>query len=313
MPEGPEVRRYAVALDAALANEPVVEIAARTRVARAWLSEHAAELVGRRVLRVRSHGKHIVGWIEDDVWFHSHLMMWGRWLVEPTGAVEPDRRERARIVTPSATAILRSAPIFEIGTGDPYRAVERLAALGPDVLPYPHDGPFDARTFLRRLTAPGSRDREVGVALLDQTIAAGIGNYLRAEILFACRLDPWQRVSALSRAERACLAEHVASVAQRAYDANGATASDEARTRMRSDDTLVYQPGREGGVRHHVFRRTNLPCLECGDVVRQRRQVTHADEEGERSRITYFCPTCQGVPMGPRSRRVSRPAATAKG
>ena len=32
---------------------------------------------------------------------------------------------------------------------------------------------------------------------------------------------------------------------------------------MREDASLVYQPNREMGTRHLIFRRTNLPCLRC--------------------------------------------------
>ncbi|MBV9470874.1 MAG: hypothetical protein JOZ57_16685, partial [Abitibacteriaceae bacterium] len=139
-----------------------------------------------------------------------------------------------------------------------------------------------------------NQQRTVGAALLDQQIVAGIGNYLRAEILFDCRLDPWKRVSDLEQSAIDCLCRSIPLMAQRAY-ITSATVPDDLRTRMKGDDSLVYRPGREYGTRHYVFRRTNLPCLHCGDIVRQLRQVTREDEEGERTRIIYFCPTCQGT------------------
>ena len=85
---------------------------------------------------------------------------------------------------------------------------------------------------------------------------------------------------------------------------------------MREDDSLVYSPGRDWGTRHWVFRRTNLPCLVCGEIIRQKRQTTWirgADDdndladgvldetpdakapEEEKSRIIYFCPRCQNT------------------
>jgi formamidopyrimidine-DNA glycosylase len=84
-------------------------------------------------------------------------------------------------------------------------------------------------------------------------------------------------------------------MAQRAYTTGGFTVSDEARTRLINDSSLVYTPGSEYGTRHYVFRRTNLPCLVCGSTIRQLRQVTQSDEEGEKTRIIYFCPNCQGT------------------
>lgn len=296
MPEGPEVRRLADSLSEALVGKPIVSLTARTRSAKAWLQEHPGVLAGKTILKVRSHGKNLVGFLSGGDYFYSHLMMWGRWQVvmgeEP---VEVDRRERARIVVPGATAILYSAPIFELGTGNPFENFENLRNLGPDILPYPEEEPFDQLTFRTRLLASENRDRTIGAALLDQQILAGIGNYLRAEVLFDCRLDPWRQVADLTEDDLACLCHSIPTLARRAYVTGGVTVSESARSRMQNDPSLVYTPGSEFGTRHYVFRRTNLPCLECNTTIRQLRQVTRTDEEGEKSRIIYFCPTCQGT------------------
>jgi formamidopyrimidine-DNA glycosylase len=300
MPEGPEVRKYADALDAALSGRPIVSLAARTKEARKWLHENEPRLVGHRVERVFSHGKHLIGYIEGDFFFHSHLMMWGRWQTfGPTRGrrrsielPEKDRRERARIVVEGAAAILLSAPIFNVGEGDPYDVIEILATLGPDALPY--RGRFDRKEFLRRLAE--HEDETIGAALLNQRIVAGLGNYLRAEILFNCQLNPWLAVREISQCKINCLSKIIPRLASDAYK-RGATAAEADRKRMASDPSLVYQPGREYGTRHMVFRRTNLPCLRCGEKIRQLRQrtsQTDTDEE-ERTRIVYFCAKCQKV------------------
>ena len=291
MPEGPEVRKYADALAEVLTGRTIKSFTARTQNARKWLEDNNGRLIGRRVKTVRSHGKHLIGLIGGDFYFHSHLMMWGRWqtfLPEPPEEI--DRRERARIIVESGAAILFSAPIFNVGKGDPYSQVEHLGTLGPDVLPY--KGPFKQKEFRRRLLE--NRDLSIGAALLNQQALAGLGNYLRAEILFACRINPWRKVGELSASEMRCLSLTAPALARRSY-LHAATASDEDRERMRQDTSLVYQPGREYGTRHWVFRRTNLPCLRCAEPVRQLRQVTHAVGEEERERIIYFCKKCQGV------------------
>jgi len=305
MPEGPEVRKYADALDKVLSGRVILSLEARTKDARRWLEQHEEQIVGQRVERVVSHGKHLIGYISNDFFFHSHLMMWGRWQTltfatrgrgtsKTPQLPEKDRRERARIVVKGGAAILLSAPIFNAGHGNPYDLIEILATLGPDALPY--RGRFNQREFRRRLFLPEHQDVTIGAALLNQQIVAGLGNYLRAEILFACRLNPWLTVRELSKRDVSCLARRIPELASDAYK-RGATATESDRERMASDRALVYQPGREYGTRHLVFRRTNLPCLRCGETIRQLRQKTsHSDnEEEERTRIVYFCPTCQGV------------------
>ncbi len=189
MPEGPEVRRHALKLAAALEGGELVFISARTQGAKKWLLEHPDWLLGRKIERIASHGKHLFGVFEGGFGFHSHLMMWGRWAVHDGGeTIEVDRRERARIATAGAIAILFSAPVFEIFEGKPYEKTEHLASLGPDIVPY--EGEFDRQEFLVRLLSDQNRGREIGAALLDQRILAGVGNYLRAEILFLCNVWP---------------------------------------------------------------------------------------------------------------------------
>jgi endonuclease-8 len=310
MPEGPDVRKHAEELDAALRGEPLTAFSARTKAARNWLAANPEALLGKRVLEVRSRGKNLIGRIEGGYYFYSHLMMWGRWQVlPPEEAPERDRRERARIVVPQATALLLSAPIFEVGQGDLFAQHPHLAALGPDSLPYPDDGPFDVDAFRERLFTPENRERTIGAALLDQTIVSGIGNYLRAEMLFRCGLNPWTRVGELMPSQLDCLYAAIPAVTTAIYETTAVT-SPEDRARMQSDPALVYVPGREYGTRYYVFRRTNLPCLRCGDTVRQLRQVTHQDAEGgDKTRIIYFCPTCQQVPVKPGSKSRKRKTA----
>ncbi len=293
MPEGPEVRKYADAVDRVLSGRTIRSLEARTREARKWLETNGARLVGRRVLSVRSHGKHLVGQIDGGFYFHSHLMMWGRWLIfVPEPPADVDRRERARVIVDGGAAIMYSGPIFNVGEGDPRGRIEHLQTLGPDVLPYDHD--FDSAEFRRRLQFPENRDLTIGAALLDQRIVAGLGNYLRAEVLFACGLNPWTKVGALKKREVTCLSRTAPALGLRSY-LFGATASDSDRERMNTDPSLVYQQGREMGTRHLVFRRTNLPCLRCSSPIKQFRQTTAVDGDEDRSRIVYYCPECQQV------------------
>src|ERR1041384_8175493 len=300
MPEGPEVRKFADALDTALTGRAIVSFEARMKEARKWLHENEEHLRGRRVERVVSHGKHLLGYIEGESFFHSHLMMWGRWQTfgpnksKRIKVPEKDRRERARIVVEGAAAILLSAPIFNVGEGDPYEKIEILPTLGPDALPY--RGRFNRKEFLRRLLE--HKEETIGAALLNQSIVAGLGNYLRAEVLFSCKLNPWLTAGELTQQNLNCLSITIPRLTRDAYE-RGATAADEDRKRMAGDRSLVYQRGREYGTRHMVFRRTNLPCSRCGEKIRQLRQKTmqNQDDEEERTRIVYFCAKCQSTDL----------------
>lgn len=322
MPEAPEVRKYADNLATALVGGRIISFSARTKHARAWFAANESELIGLKIDKVFARGKNIIGLIEGGYYFYSHQMMWGRWEIHSAEQeIDRDRRERARITTDGATAILMSAPVFEIGEGEPLEVVPYLKLLGPDVLTYGEN--FNDAEFRKRLLRSQSKNRTLGDVLLDQQIAAGIGNYLRAEIMFLAKLNPWMLVKELSSSQLDLLCRLIPRVTKQAYLENGTTVTKKLKKRLSDDTSLVYVPGKEYGTRHYVFRRTNLPCLLCATPVKQLRQAVtpsntpvvlsvgegarrtgkadasafagEQDEAEEKSRIVYFCPDCQSV------------------
>src|SRR5215208_5568385 len=97
--------------------------------------------------------------------------MTGRWLVRPAAAPVLGR---PWLVLRTAThqAILQNGPVLELTRG----RNPQVARLGPDVMQDPPD--LDAMVArLRR----EDQAREVGDALLDQRLVAGIGNMWKAE------------------------------------------------------------------------------------------------------------------------------------
>ncbi|MGI8587899.1 MAG: Fpg/Nei family DNA glycosylase [Chloroflexia bacterium] len=279
MSEGPEVHRIAQRQDEQLAGADLIEVETNLRKARGWMERHPGALTGRRIERVTACGKHILWYMDDGLWFHFHLLMFGKWEYHPADAVVPyDRTTRAQIRTSNALLALCNGQVFDIGIGDPYAELPTLAALGPDMCAVP----FDRDEFIRRLLRPQHHAQGIGVVLLDQTVANGVGNYLKAEIMFECRLDPWRTVGALTSAEIDCIADAVPLVAQRALANRGWTVPDDLRELIEAG---VVPGGR--GKRHWVFRRTNQPCHRCGGKIRQKRQ---GPGEG---RWTFWCETCQ--------------------
>ena len=255
------MRKYADALDAALTGRAIVSLEARTKDARKWLHDNEQHLRGRRVERVISHGKHLIGYIEGRFFFHSHLMMWGRWQTfgptksrrksKPIELPEKDRRERARIVVEGAAAVLLSAPIFNVGEGDPYGQMEILATLGPDALPY--RGGFKRAEFLRRLLE--HRHETIGAALLNQRIVAGLGNYLRAEVLFDCKLNPWLTVGELAQRNLSCLSRAIPRLT-RGSSSSSPTSSRRTTPRGKTARSPASSRCRRAGSMRPTARRT---------------------------------------------------------
>ena len=117
---------------------------------------------------------------------------------------------------------------------------------------------------------------EAKIPLLDQGFLAGMGNYLRSEVLFEARIAPTRRPADLSAAERRRLAAALLSVPRASY----ATRGIEPAEGMRSD----YLTDTPTGFRFQVFDREGLPCPAC------RRRIVRHELGGRR---LYWCPRCQ--------------------
>ena len=100
----------------------------------------------------------------------------------------------------------------------------RLARLGPDLLA-PGMTAEAAAAALRR----AGPDAELGDALLDQELLAGIGNIFKSESCWAVKVDPWRSLGEVGDEELAAVAgaardQMLEAVAQRAPGPRGSTA-----------------------------------------------------------------------------------------
>jgi endonuclease-8 len=148
-----------------------------------------------------------------------------------------------------------------IRTSDERRLLEHL---GPDVL-----GPdWDAAEATRRLTAVP--EREVGDAIVDQSVMAGPGNVYRSEVCFLAGVDPRTEIGRLE--DTGGLVELTKSLMVR---------NREGGRRVTTDDP---RPGNE----LWVYGRRGRPCRRCGTPIRSFMQGPAGDE-----RVVYACPRCQ--------------------
>jgi endonuclease-8 len=145
--------------------------------------------------------------------------------------------------------------------------------LGQDVL----DAAFDASQSVSALHAAGGL--EVGIALLTQSILAGIGNVFKSEVCFACAVNPFRLVNTLSMEETNCLV----ATARKYMLANVTdTAGDQIVTYAGKRRT-TGRDNRED--RLWVYGRKREPCRKCGTPIESRKQSD--------ARITFWCPRCQ--------------------
>jgi endonuclease-8 len=243
VPEGDALHRTAERLRV-LEGEVV---AVETPHPRAAVLRLAEQLDGRRLDRVRAVGKNLLLGFEGGLVLRSHLRMRGRWRVQPAGA-RPYGTPWLVLRGRERQAVLWNGPVLQLSRGRP----EAVRRLGPDIMADPPD--LDA--MVARLRAAGGA-REVGEALLDQRLVAGIGNMWKAEALFAARISPWRRLADLPE--------------------------DELRGLLATTAGLMQAPRPRG---RQAYRRSGLPCRRCGTAIRSRPQ-------GDDARTAYWCPACQ--------------------
>jgi endonuclease-8 len=249
MPEGDSLHRVARRL------QPLVgqRVEAESPHPRAAVTGVAERVDGLRLESVEAVGKNLLLRFEGGVVLRSHLRMRGRWFVRPRGSPSFGRPWLV-LRGKRLEAVQVNGPVLELNQ----RAVRRL---GPDILERPPD--LDAMLARLRREHPG---REVGDALLDQRLVAGIGNMWKAEALWRAQVSPWRPLGDVG-------------------DEELVRALEEAARMMRAS----VDGAREGRA---VYRRARRPCPRCGETIRSRGQ-------GDGNRIAYWCPACQPGGVGP--------------
>src|SRR5262249_19108194 len=243
MPEGDAIHRAARRLQVLVGDELVVE----TPHPRAAVKRLAPMVDGRRLEAVEAVGKNLLLHFEGGVVLRSHLRMKGRWRVLP--------RDAEIFGTP--WLVLRGDEYVGVMSGGSVLELDRGVArrLGPDILAEPPN--FEAMVRNFRFV---DQSREVGDALLDQRLVAGIGNLWKAESLWAAEVSPWAALADVpDQAVRGVL--------------------EEAHRLMRN-----RLEGVQGRAR--VYRRKGRACPRCGTAIRSWPQ-------GDGARMTYWCPACQ--------------------
>lgn len=269
MPEGPEIRRAADTLARAVVGQPLQSI----WFAKPELKHYEELLEGCRVQSIAPRGKALLTEFEGGLTLYTHNQLYGIWKVVRPGARPESRRSlRVAIDTAKASILLYSASDVEIWPSTEIDQHPLISRLGPDVL----DPDLDATTVATRLQSKRFAGRTLAALLLDQHFLAGIGNYLRSEILFHAGIAAERRGADLTDQEAYILARACIVIPQRSYRSRGISPA----AGMRAD----YLNDSESSFRFHVFDRAGEPCLECGQIIER------VELAGRR---LYHCTRCQ--------------------
>lgn len=267
MPEGDSVYQLARRLQVIVGREV---LATSIRVPRYAV----AKFDGTRCTKVWPYGKHLfMDFGEQSL--HTHLKMEGVWSLHLQGQRWRRPGYTARVVlrfdgAPQASPIeLVGHDLGLVRVEPTSSAPASIAHLGPDVLGSDWDAGGREEAKRRMLAHP---ERAVGLALLDQTVLAGVGNEYRAEICFLAGVHPAERVCQVD-------GDQVLDITRRLMWAN------------RLSPVRVTTGVRKAGHTSYVFGRKGRPCRRCGTAIAQSTLVD--DPTSELERIIWWCPRCQ--------------------
>lgn len=271
MPEGPEVRRMAYRLARVLVDRPLQEL----ELPHPALQPHEKRLSRHQITAVESRGKAFLIRFGKKGTIYVHLQLYGRWKIHRV-STEPrsNRTLRAAFVTETHQALLYSATDLEVLSDAGIQNHRFLSRLGPDLF----DPDLTDEMLAERLTGAAFGRRQLAGLLLDQGFVGGIGNYLRAEMLFLAGVAPHRKGNSLHIDEALALGNAIRTIGQRAYDQKGYTTDDELQA------VAKRRQWSKRRVRHYVFGREGQPCFVCGTGIQR------ADLGGRRM---FWCPSCQ--------------------
>ena len=271
MPEGPEIRRAADKIEAVLKDNTIQKIEFGLKP----LKKYAKPLTGTKVLSLETRGKALLTHFDSGTTIYSHNQLYGVWrIVKRDKLPKTNRQLRLALHTDQHSALLYSASDISVWKTEKIEEHPFLRRIGPDIL----NPNLAWQEVAERLQSKAFAGRALNSVYLDQAFLAGLGNYLRSEILFIAGIHPARKARELSKGEIGKLARTTLDISQRSYASQGVTLPD------RQYKTLKKKGLSYGKARFFVFSRANQPCRVC---------KTRIQRSSANSRRIYTCATCQ--------------------
>lgn len=292
MPEGNEIHRWAERHASAFAGRTVRMDGPQGRFRDTDVFD------GRKLRRVMASGKHLGYDFGKDRILHVHLGLQGDFtegsgpLPEIRGAVRLRMWNAAAVKKLAVPGVSKRHGWYSSDDGAGHIAPGKIAwvelrgpmdcsvyseeqwgklveRLGPD--PLNGDGP-------ERMIAKARKSRKpIGELLMDQSVAAGVGNIFRAELLFRARLSPFVAGTEVSeKALRSIWKD--AGVLMKAAMVDRRIVTTKPADRPHKKGKVLKEEA------HYVYRRKGLPCFVCGTEVLKREMA---------GRNLFWCPVCQ--------------------
>jgi len=278
MPEGPEIRKAADKVADAILGKTVIKLEFGLPHLKKW----QPAFVNKRVDSIETYGKAMVTrFVHSEkvngkaLNIYTHNQLYGRWVICDANQMPSSNRQlRLGIYTKDKWALLYSASDIQVLTDKEVLEHPFIKKLGKDVLK-----PETSVEYVReRLLSPAYRNRQIGGFLTEQSFLAGLGNYLRCEILFSAGIHPRRKPSELNPQQILKLAQEILRLPRQSYKTEGITNDLDAVAKLMAQGSTLED------ARFWVFRREALPCYRCGAKIIKKNIGGQA---------CYLCEKCQ--------------------
>jgi formamidopyrimidine-DNA glycosylase len=273
MPELPEVENVGRALKSNLAGKRLTGMKVDfAGVLGQSTRKTRAALVGKVLTEVYRHGKYMILWFEGDdgstSYLMVHLRMTGQFFI--LDEFVPDKHVQVTFEFEGLDVHYRDIRKFgRLVLVEDGEAPAALAHVGPDMMKV---------RFKEWHARIGSRKAPIKALLLDQGIAAGLGNIYVDESLFLAGVHPETRPCDLDEDTLRDVLKRGKNVMRLAINHGGTTFMN-----------FKNFYGKPGNFRRklRVYGRGGEPCRDCGSTL---------EKIVVGGRGTVFCPECQGLP-----------------
>lgn len=218
------------------------------RIVSAVVPKSMKSLNGKKLVKAKSWGKHLLLFFNNQI-IRIHFLMFGSYRINNP---RENRIPKLQLNYKDEVIYFYSCAI---------RPIEE-----DDVLEYDHSvnlmsDEWDHKKAIKKLREKSAS--YVCDVLMDQDIFAGLGNIMKNEILFRCKIHPEEKVSSLTAREQGKLVKE---------------------SRQYSHD--FYEWKKINQLKRHwlIMRKKNCPV--CGRKVIKK-------PTGKLKRLSHFCPFCQ--------------------
>jgi len=264
MPELPEVESIRRMITERIVGRKIV--GAIIHLPRIVRSGDLRSLIGATITEVQRHGKYLQIITDVKVDLFAHLKMTGAFLWSEDLNDKP-RYIRAALKFKNCSLLYRDI-----------RTLGALWVLPKGTAPWKRMGvdPLTPEfTAARLMELFAKRRLPIKLALMDQTMVAGIGNIYAAEALFAAKIHPARPANSLKTAEWRRLRNAAVRILRASLDFGGTTFRD---FKLPDDQAGEFKNFLK------VYGKAGKRCPRCRKEIQKIVQA---------NRSTFFCPNCQ--------------------